>query len=481
VAVAAAVLFGWAGSWAYARRASAEIRSVAVLPFVDLSLRKNDEWFCDGITEEVIDALAREPGLHVVARTSAFEFKGKLRDIRRIGQQLGVAAVLEGNVRIEGSRLRVTVQMHRTSDGYPLWSRTFDRPAQDAFAVPREIVVTIAQRLQIGPGPSPSHRRQPMPQAYNAYLEGRYFFNRPEPEALARAVARLEEATDADPEFALAWAWLSIAREYRVDGGLVRPNEAMPGSRDAAERAVALDGDCGESHLALGIVKLQYDWDWAGARRELDRAVELNPASALALGWRARWYETQGRTDEAMAEIERARSLDPLSGAILGEMVRLYLSVHQAGRAIPFAGKAVELSPADAASRVALASALWFGGQKVESRQMVGELSKSPAGATAPVFALACLSAQQGDPGPARQLLDEAENLPADQFLPTAAYARLAAAVEDWDRFFSWIEEAYDQRSVQLPYLRLSPDLPASDPRFAAFLERMNLPGEALK
>ena len=476
LAAAAAVLLGWAGSWWHARAASAEIRSVAVLPFLDMSPRKDADWYCDGVTDGIIDALSRVAGLHVVSRTSAFQFKSKARNLRYVGQQLGVAAVLQGSVQEVGDRLRFSAQMNRTADGYRLWSRTFDLREVDSFRIPREIAATLARRIQLRSAAASSRRHQPPQEAYRAYLEGRYFFNRPEPESLDRAVDRLEQATVIDPEFALAWAWLSIAREYRVDRGMAPPNQAMPGSRDAAERAVALDPDCTEAHLALGIVKLQYDWDWPGARQELDRALQLSPESGSVLHWSAHWLETQGRMNEAIAEMQRALSLDPLSGAILDDLVRQYLSIRQPDRALPFARKAVELNPDDGPSRLALAGALWFAGQERNSRQTVDELLKSPAGANLPAFALACLGAQQGDPAPARQLLDEAEDQPADHFLPAAAYARLAGAVHDWDRFFSWTEEAYDQRSVQLPYLRLSPDVPQSDPRFAAFLERMNLP-----
>jgi TolB-like protein/Flp pilus assembly protein TadD len=479
MALCAAILLGWAGSWWRAQAASAEIRSLAVLPFVEIGPQQDGAWFGDGVTEGIIDALTRLPGLRVAARTSAFQFPGNARDLSPIGRQLGVAAVLEGSIRKAGGRLRIAAQMTRASDGYHLWSQTFDLPAQDLLAVQQQIAAALARRIQIPSAPSP-HRHQPPQQAYARYLEGRYFLDRPEGGALDKAVERLEESTAIDPEFALAWAWLSIAREYRVDAGMARPNQAMPGSRDAAERAVALDPDCAEAHLALGIVKLQYDWDWAGARQELDHALRLNPGSGLVRRWRARWFETQGRTDEAISESARALSIDPLSGVILGDLAGLYLSVNQPERALPFAQRAAEIRPGDGTSQVTLASALWLAGQKEKSRQIVEELRHSPGAAKVSDYLLATISAQQGDPAGARQLLDEAEDLPADQPIPATTFARLAAVVGDWDRLFSWIEEAYDERDVRLPYLRSSPDMPPdlvqSDPRFAAFLEKMNLP-----
>jgi TolB-like protein/Flp pilus assembly protein TadD len=474
--VVAAILLGWAGSWWYARAVSARVRSIAVLPFVDISPVKAGEWFGDGMAEETLDALARAPGLHVAGRTSAFRFQNKTGDIRQIGRQLGVAAVVTGSVLQAGGRLRVRVRMDRASDGYPLWSETFDRPAQAAFAVPQEIAAAIARQIQIRPAGPAGQSHQPPPEAWRAYLEGRYFFHRSEPEASDKAVERLEQAMTLDPEFALAWAWLSLAMEVRVEKGMARPNEAMPVSRDAAERAVALDPGCGEAHLALGIVRLQYDWDWADARQELDRAVQLNPESALALDWRGRWFASQGRVDEALAETARALALDPLSAAILGDMAGQYVAINQAERALPFASRAADINPDDAGPRFALAGVLWLAGEREKSRQMVEELRHSPAAAKAPAWMAAYIGALEGDPAGARQLLDEAEDLPEERPVPATAYARLAAAVDDQDRFFSWIEEAYARRDVQLPYLRLSPNLPQSDPRFAGFLDKMNLP-----
>jgi TolB-like protein/Tfp pilus assembly protein PilF len=475
----AAALLCWAGSRWHARAASAEIRSLAVLPFVDFRAQQDGAWFCDGITEEVIDALARLPGLHVAARTSAFQFRGKTRDLPQIGRQLGVAAVLEGNLRQAGDRLRITAQMTRASDGYPLWTHIFDLPARNPVPARQEIAFAIAHRIRISPAVLPPHRHEPPPRAYQAYLQGRDLINGPESDALDKAVEHFEEATAIDPEFASAWAWLSIAREYRVEAEMARPNQAMPGSRDAAERAAALDPDCGEAHLALGIVKLQYDWDWAAAKQELDRALRLFPGSALALRWRAHWFETQGRAREAIAEMERARALDPLSSDTLGDLAGLYLSVSQPERALPLAQEAVEIRPGDGPARVALANDLWLAGQKEKSRQIVEELRRSPA-ARVSAHALAYLSAQQGDPSAALHLLDEAEDLPDDQPTPATVFARLAAVAGDWDRFFSWIEEAYGERDIRLPYLLANPaTLPYpvnSDPRFAAFLNKMNLP-----
>jgi serine/threonine-protein kinase len=468
--LAGTVVLIWAGAGWRARVASAQIRSLAVLPFGDLTQR-NEDWLAPGFAGEIIDHLAAVPGMQVVGRTSALKIRGD--DVK----QLGVAATLEGSIAQSGDRLHIALAMTRIADGYRLWSASFDRPANDLQSAIEDVAAAVTHRLQLK-APATRHD-QPAPQAYAAYLQGRYLFDRATPEALNRAQEQLEQATAADPNFVPAWAWLSIVREYRVAAGMARPNRLMPASRDAAERAVALDPDSGIAHLALGIVKLQYDWDWAGAKEELDRAVKAFPESAFALDWLGRWFQSQGRMTEAIAQTERAMALDPLSPAIASDVAAQYVSLKQLARAIPFAQKAVDLSPNDPAARAALANVLWLAGENEKSRQILEELRSSGAAAKLPATQLASLEARMGDPQDARQLLNAAEDLPDDQLLPAVEYARLAAVIEDWDRLFSWTEEAFGERDVALPYWPGSLLVPKSDPRFDAFLAQMNLPAEA--
>jgi TolB-like protein/Tfp pilus assembly protein PilF len=463
------VVLIWAGARWRARVASAQVRSLAVLPFSDLTQR-NDDWLAAGLAGEIIDHLARVPGMHVVGRTSALKIKSD--EVK----QLGAAATLEGSIAQSGERLHIELAMTRTADGYHLWSTSFDRPANDLHTALEDVAAAVGHRLQLKTPAASAHRYQPAPQAYAAYLQGRYLFDQAAPEVLNRAQELLEQATAADPNFVPAWAWLSIVREYRVAAGMARPNRLMPASRDAAERAVALDPESGVAHLALGIVKLQYDWDWAVAREELDRAVKAFPESAFVLDWHARWFQSQGRMTEAVEETERALALDPLSAAISSDAAAQYVSLEQLARAIPFAQKAVDLSPNDPAARAALANVLLLAGEKEKSRQIVEELRNSGAAAKLPATQMASLEARMGDPQGARQLLDAAEDLPDDQLLPAVEYAGLAAVLEDWDRLFSWTEEAFGERDVALPYWPGSLPVPKSDPRFDAFLAQMNLP-----
>jgi len=464
-----AVLLVWVGMLWRARVASAQVRSLAVLPFTDLT-HQNEDWFASSFTGEIIDHLSHAAGLQVIGRTSAFRIKGDAV------KQLAVAATLEGSISQTGDRLHIALAMTRTADGFHLWSTSFERPATDLNGAIQDVSDAVARRLQVHMPPVAAHRHQPSQQAYTAYLRGRYLFDQADGEALNHAQERLEEATEADPNFVPGWAWLSIVREYRVAAGMARPNRVMPGSRDAAERAVALDPESDIAHLALGIVKLQYDWDWAAAKDELDRAAQAMPSSAMALDWHARWFRTQGRINEALAETQRALALDPLSAAISSDEAAEYVSLNQPDRAVPFAQKAVNLNPGDAAAWAKLANVLWLAGQQEKSRQIVADLRRSGAAAKLPALVLASLDARMGEPEIARQLLNEAEDLPDDELLPAVEYAGLAASLEDWDRLFSWTEEAYGERDVELPYWRGNPLVPKSDPRFEAFLAQMNLP-----
>ena len=469
VLLAGVALLIWAGAEWRARVASARVRSLAVLPFQDLTGR-NEPWFAPGFTGEVVDFLAHAPGLQVVGRASAFKMSGDTP------KQLGVAATIAGSISQAGDRLHIALAMTRVADGYHLWSANFDGPAADPRLAIEDIATAIARRLNVKTPPVPVRRHWPSPPAYAAYLQARYLFDQAGPDDLDRAQERLEQATSADPNFVPAWAWLSIVREYRVAAGMARPNQAMPGSRDAAERAVALDPESGIAHLALGIVKLQYDWDWAGAKAELDRALQAMPESAFAREWHGRWLQSQGRLNEAISETDRALALDPLNSAIASDLAAQYVSINEPARAIPFAQKAADLAPDDPAAEAALANVLWLAGDRDKARQMVERLRRSAAAAKLPPSRLARLEARMGDPQDARQLLDAAEDLPDDQLLPAVEYAGLAAVLEDWDRLFSWTEEAYGERDVELPYWPGSPLVPKSDPRFDAFLAQMNLP-----
>ena len=289
--------------------------SIAVLPFANMSADKENEYFADGITEEIINALAKLDGLRVASRTSAFAFKGHDSDIRRIGAQLNVGTVLEGSVRRSANRLRVTAQLVSVSDGYHLWSDRFDREMHDVFEIQDEIALAIVDTLSVKLG----HRSDPRlvkPQtsnleAYQLYLEGRFHWNR-RGESLPKSIACFRSAVDKDPQYAPAHS--ALADAYNTLGWyrMLHPADAFPTAKTHAERALALDDSLGEAHTSLAFSRMCYDWSWADAERGFLRAMELNRGYPTVHHWYSEYLSAVGRADEAMTEARTAQDLDPL-------------------------------------------------------------------------------------------------------------------------------------------------------------------------
>ncbi|HET7107485.1 MAG TPA: winged helix-turn-helix domain-containing protein [Candidatus Acidoferrum sp.] len=315
------------------RQPLVETNSVAVLPFTDLSQSKDQEYFSDGLSEELINELGKVPGLKVVPRSSAFQFKGRNEDVRSVGKRLGVANVLEGSVHREGNRIRISAELTKAGDGFQLWSETYDRKIDDIFAVQDEIsrAVTSALRMKLlapagGTGASPS--RITNPEAYEAYLQSQYFFRRGEDRPdLEKAITYNDQAIKLDGNYAPAWALRSSILTTMSSLGLRDHRVGYTEARQAAERAIALDPQLAADYVSLAWVQLSYEWDWAGADASLKKAAELDPGDLTVLSYRSYLYECLGKIDEAIAMTQQATALDP-------ERANLYLGdlLYIAGR-----------------------------------------------------------------------------------------------------------------------------------------------------
>src|SRR5579872_2131910 len=409
VILAAGGLFLWKNR--SAPPAGPNLSSIVVLPFLDLSPQKDQEYFSDGLTEEIIDALSRVPNLRVVARTSAFSFKGTSNDVRQIGRQLNVDSVLEGSVRTAGDQLRITAQLNRVSDGTHLWSRTYDRQLRDVFAVQREISQAIASQLRAGN--VPQRRGTTDLAAYDLYQEGLYFFNQHEiPESYWKAIDRYQRAIQRDPKFALAYAGMADAYAYLAENFAVWPKDVMPKARDAAQKALALDDSLAESHTSVGIVKLDYDWDPDGAQRELRRALDLNPGSGWVHHWYAHSLEAQGKLDDAMKEMRAALDLDPLSVVIYWDIGDELLMAKRYDEALTLLAKANDLFPNFPIILFEQAEAYYAKGDHAASeRTMETFKSTHPEMAQDPTLLalMANAEARAGRRAEARQMLDQVE------------------------------------------------------------------------
>src|SRR5207244_3516599 len=282
-------------------------KTIAVLPFVNLSADPENEYFSDGMTEELITALARVDGLRVASRTSTFALKRKEQDVRMLGRQLNVATVLEGSVRKAGSRLRIAAQLVDVTDGYDLWSEIYERDVADVFAIQEEIsraiVDTLRVRLATGQASTLVEPHTDNVQAYTAYLRARYFWRRKSANGLRKCIEYFEQAIAADPAYALAYA--GLADTYISQGyvGFVPPSEAFPRARRAAERALVLDDTLAEAHTAAACVSMFYDWEWQRAERGFQRALALKPRYPVARFWYACYLAPRGRPEDGVAEV----------------------------------------------------------------------------------------------------------------------------------------------------------------------------------
>src|SRR6266481_7905747 len=319
-------------------------KSIAVLPFLDLSQTKDQEYFCDGISEEILDALAKVDGLRVVGRTSSFSFKGKTASVSEVGKKLNVANVLEGSLRREGNRVRVTAELINTSNGFHLWSETYERELQGVFAVQDEITRAIVNALKIKLAASLPVRQQPDTEVYDLYLQGLYFSNKGSEEDLRRALSFFQRAVEKDPTFARAWTGIAKVWYFLADV-YVKPLDAYPASKEAALKAIVLDEKDAEAHCYLSEAKRVLDWDLTGAEAELQRALELDPNSAPAHFFSALLPLFRGELKEGLRLVLEAEKLDPVSAIISYVATAAYLANDQIDEAISEGQRTLQLDP----------------------------------------------------------------------------------------------------------------------------------------
>jgi TolB-like protein/Tfp pilus assembly protein PilF len=460
---------------------SAELSSIAVLPFVDLSPQKDQEYFCDGMTDEIIDVLTKVGGFRVVARTSSFAFKDKQQDIREIGRRLNVDAVLEGSVRKSGSRLRVTAQLVSVADGYHLWSETYERELKDVFVVQDEISQAIVNTLQLKLASARNSRLAKPTEdltTYDLYLKGRYHWGRWRTEGAEKAVRYFEQAIARDPNYAAAYAGLADAYCWRGFFSALPPNEAMPKARQAALKAIELDDSLAAAHASLGYVNALYNFDWPGAEREFKRAMQLNPGLADAhFGYGIVYLTPLGRMQEAQRELELARDLDPLSLATNTYLALVYLFNGKREQAIEQYKKAIDLDPNFSEPHADLASAYMDERRWAEMEAELDKI-KEPTLECRAELIRATADVAQGKRAEGLAILHKWENPPPHVYVRYTSIANVYAALGDSDNAFRWLDKAYSERDGMLAYLNHQHlwDKYRSDSRFIALLNKLGLP-----
>ena len=457
----------------------ASAQSVAVLPFVNLSGDTAYEYFSDGMTEELIDALVQVPGLQVPARTSAFVFKGKTGDIRDIGRRLNVASVVEGSVRRSGNRLRVAAQLIKVADGYHLWSATYERELRDVFAVQDEITRAIVQALRVKLAAAAAPARPENLAAYELYLKGRLFLSKATEDGYDRALELFQAAIVQDAGYARAYAGLADAYERLLSRGYLPRLEAYPKARAAAIHAVALDSQLAEAYTSRGMIRFLHEWDWSGGEQDFRRAVTLNPGYALGHVRYGTLLAQQSRFPEAIREARRAAELDPLSVDVLLTYEFVLFFARQYAAAAEQARKALELEPTPAGHQ-RLAEAYLFQNRfadAIREFQVALSLERGRVSSrlTAPssMMRLGYAYARAGRREEALQILDQVKALGPSN----VGLAQLYAVLGENDQAFASLERAYQKHDFGLANLRVSPffDPLRSDPRFKQMLKKVGL------
>lgn len=462
--------------------------SIAVLPFVNRSHDEEDEYFSDGLADEMLNVLAKIRGVRVAARTSAFTFKGKAATVAEIGHALNVATVLEGSVRKAGNRIRIAVQLVQVADGYHLWSQTYDRTLEDIFAVQDDIAQSVVRELRtalFGESDAKAEQhasvqvvaavrgRTADPEAHRLFLQGRHFIDRSTREESARGIGYLKQAVEIDPGFALAWATLSRAYVTEADLGWMPPVEAIARAREAVVRSLELESDLPEGHARMGRIQMSYDWDWHAAEVSLQRARELAPGNADVLVAAGAMNASLGRFDEAIALYHDAVARDPLRA---GGYENLATALNASDRLLEAEAAyrtAVELTPQAGGLHANLALNLLAQGRRDEAS---AEAAREAHDALR-LFAHAIIDFTAGRCTESDTALNEliAKFAAEGAFQVAEAYG----ARGETDLAFKWLERAYAQRDTGLAEVKISPRLHSlrTDPRWDAFLRKMGFAG----
>jgi TolB-like protein/Tfp pilus assembly protein PilF len=455
--------------------------SAAVLPFVDLSPSKDQEYFSDGLTDELITSLSKIEGLRVAGRTSSFQFKGRNPDVRDVGRRLGVGAVLEGSVRRAGDRLRVNAQLVSAHDGYQLWSESYDRNPEDVFAVQEEIAraIVAALRVRLGAATDSALGARPTKDldAYDLYLKGRFAWNQRTGASLQQAASWFGQAVARDSGFTRAWAGLADSYLLLPAYTGERQEEAWARARDAARRALAADPALADAHTSMAYGTMLYEWDWAGAEASFRRAIAANPNYPTAHHWYGDFLAGRGRLDEALEQMQEARRLDPLSLIVNAELAWVYYLMQRPAQAEGQIRQALQLDPNF--------SHAWFIQgmiliQQHRPREAVASLEKAVqlGGIANHVSsALGAAYAAAGDSTAARRTLEDFERRASREYVSSFSIAVIHTALGERRQAIDWLLRGIRTRDNLLTENFFDPllDPLRSDPRYQEVLAGMGL------
>jgi TolB-like protein/DNA-binding winged helix-turn-helix (wHTH) protein/Flp pilus assembly protein TadD len=466
-------------SW---NRPSPAIRSLAVLPFESLSSDASQDYFADGMTDELISDLGQISALRVISRTSVMVYKRARKPLPQIARELNVEAVVEGTVLRSGDHVRITAQLIDASADKHLWSRSYEGELRDTLALQSEVARAIADQIRINLNPQEQAAlksvRAVNPEAYESYLKGRYFWNKRTAEGLKVAVTYFNQAIEDDPKYAQAYSGLSDSYSLLGDWqyAVMTPKEALPKAKAAAIKALELDSALGEAHNSLAFCLDAFDWDLESAGKEFRRAIELNPGYATAHHWYAWHLSLLGQYNEAIIEMKKAENLDPLSLIINADLAELLNIAHSYDESIRQSRKTIEMDPNFGLAHNQLGQAYL---QKHMPEEAVPELQKAvqlSAGSPTCIANLARAYVASGKRNEAVKLLNELKKRSSPAYSDASEIATIYASLGDTDQAMNWLEKAYDERFNPGVLIRPGFDPLRSDPRFKDLLRRIGLP-----
>jgi serine/threonine-protein kinase len=464
----------------------ATTRTIAVLPFVNSSPDPDNEYLSDGITDELINALAKVEGLRVASRTSVFALKGKAQDVRAIGALLEASEVLEGSVRRSGENLRITVQLTSTDDGRLVWSERYDRKLIDVFAIQDEIARTIVTTLRSTSfadlAAAAPNRHTENVQAYGLYLRGRYAWNKRTSEGVYEGIRFFEEAIALDPTYALAYTGLADSFSLHIDYRNVPVHEGHQKAKFYARKAIELDDTLAEAHASLAWSLFIYDWNWDEAAREFRRAIELDPRYAPAHQWYAFMLASQGTFDEALLEAHTAQENDPASVSVRRSLGYCYLYARKYEQARYHLDRAVAMNPTAEETYRIQGLILTFQKQfRVAEGVLREAMALAPQSGTYTKVTLAYSLAAAGDRSYALQVASELEEKRKSEYVSPVEQAIVHIALDEKEKALDWVDRAIDERRGWAAYLRVHPivDPLRNEPRFAELVNRMKFDAPA--
>ncbi len=463
------------------KKPSLEPRRVAALPLTILSSDQQDDYFADGLTEEIINTLSSIPGLNVIARTSVMKYKHTDKSVSEIGRELRVGTLLEGSVRKSADRLRVTLQLIDVTSEAPIWAQKYDREVRDIFEIQTDIAEQVADALKVRLlSENKAMIEQKAPEnieAYVLYLRGRYYWSKRNKSDLEKAIQHFEDAIRKEPSYALAHAGLADCYTLMGRHRYLPADEVFPKARAHAEKALQLNGNLAEAHSALAAVQFNYNWNWKTAEDQFRRAIELNPNYATAHYWYSVLLLTTGKLKEAVAEAEKAQLLDPLSPVIGIGVIETYFFSGQYDKAIDECNRYLELDPNsimahDFLVHLHVHKQAFEEAEKEARRLAVTSERKAEASAHLPY-----ILAASGRVEEAKMLMEKIVRDPKLTYSNSTIFIAVYSLLGDQDNAFLWAEEALDTGKIAFPSLRFSPDLKnfRADPRYSSLLEKANL------